>query len=102
MTPADHLDRVVGLDRPDHGRGRSREGAAAGGSPGRCGAPTRVIGDLLIALRKAVALAISPPVCVECGKKLRTLQPQGQARYCLVCGYASPPKRPCRNGGCEG
>lgn len=52
---------------------------------GRSPAP-RAIGDLLIELRKAGASEISPPVCVECGKKLRTLQRQGQDWYCSVCG----------------
>ncbi|MGY4920552.1 site-specific integrase [Streptomyces sp. 900116325] len=51
---------------------------------GRSPAP-RAIGDLLIELRKAGASAISPPVCVECGKKLRTLQRQGRDWYCSVC-----------------
>ncbi|MFE5126375.1 hypothetical protein [Streptomyces sp. NPDC056669] len=52
---------------------------------GRSPAP-RAIGDLLIELRKAGASAIAPPVCAECGKKLRTLQRKGQDWYCSVCG----------------
>jgi hypothetical protein len=52
---------------------------------GRSPAP-RGIGDLLIALRNAGATKISPPVCAECGKPLRTLQRRGQDWYCSVCG----------------
>ena len=52
---------------------------------GRSPAP-RVVGDLLIALRKAGAVMISPPVCAGCGKHLRTLQRRGQDWYCAVCG----------------
>lgn len=54
---------------------------------GRSPAP-RVVGDLLIALVKAGAMAVSPPVCAECGKALRTLQRRGQDWYCSVCGPA--------------
>src|SRR2546426_4247402 len=43
---------------------------------GRSPAP-RVVADLLIALRKAGAQHISPPVCAECGKHLRTFQRRG-------------------------
>jgi hypothetical protein len=52
---------------------------------GRSPAP-RVVADLLIALRKAGAEQISPPVCATCGKPLRTLQRRGQDWYCAVCG----------------
>jgi integrase len=45
----------------------------------------RVVGDLLIALRKAGAVVISPPVCAACGKPLRTLQRRGEDWYCSVC-----------------
>lgn len=51
---------------------------------GRSPAP-RVVGDLLIALRQAGAVVISPPVCVRCGKPLRTLQRRGEDWYCSVC-----------------
>ena len=51
---------------------------------GRSPAP-RVVGDLLIALRTAGAVVISPPVCAACGKPLRTLQRGGQDWYCSVC-----------------
>jgi 3-hydroxyisobutyrate dehydrogenase-like beta-hydroxyacid dehydrogenase len=44
---------------------------------GRSPAP-RVVGDLLIALRKAGADSVSPPVCATCGKRLRTLQRRGE------------------------
>ena len=52
---------------------------------GRSPAP-RVVGNLLIALRKAGAVSISPPVCADCGKQLRALQRRGQDWYCGVCG----------------
>jgi hypothetical protein len=52
---------------------------------GRSPAP-RVVADLLIALRKAGAEQISPPVCATCGKPLRSLQRRGQDWYCAVCG----------------
>jgi hypothetical protein len=52
---------------------------------GRSPAP-RVVGDLLIALRKAGATVISPPACAECGKDLRTMQRRGQDWYCGACG----------------
>ena len=62
---------------------------------GRSPAP-RVIGDLLIALVKAGATTISPPLCTECGKPLRTLQRRGEDWYCGVCG---PIRRPCASCG---
>lgn len=52
---------------------------------GRSPAP-RVVADLLIALRKAGAARISPPVCATCGKPLRTLQRRGQDWSCAACG----------------
>ena len=58
---------------------------------GRSPAP-RVVGDVLIALRNAGAVVISPPVCAGCGRHLRTLQRRGQDWYCAVCGP--------RPGGC--
>jgi hypothetical protein len=58
---------------------------------GRSPAP-RVVGDLLIALRAAGAVAVSAPVCAECGKTLRTLQRRGQDWYCGGCG---PRREPC-------
>ncbi|MCF3105731.1 hypothetical protein IPZ58_29690 [Streptomyces roseoverticillatus] len=63
---------------------------------GRSPAP-RAIGDLLIELRNAGASAISPPVCVECGKNLRTLQRQGQDWYCSVCGHETAECAACGN-----
>ncbi|MEU0414749.1 site-specific integrase [Streptomyces griseorubiginosus] len=53
-------------------------------SDGRSPAP-RAVGDLLIALRKAGATTISPPVCRDCGKHLRTFQRRSQDWYCGVC-----------------
>src|SRR5215472_10967212 len=58
---------------------------------GRSPAP-RAVADLLIALRKAGATRISPPVCAECGKQLRTFQRRGEDWYCAVCG---PVREPC-------
>ena len=58
---------------------------------GRSPAP-RVVGNLLIALRAAGALQVSPPVCATCGKGLRTLQRRGDDWYCARCG---PHREPC-------
>jgi hypothetical protein len=58
---------------------------------GRSPAP-RAVGDLLIALVKAGATAVSPPACAECGKALRTQQRRGEEWYCGVCG---PVREPC-------
>src|SRR6266700_4931110 len=58
---------------------------------GRSPAP-RAVGDLLIALRKAGARAVSPPACTGCGKDLRAMQRRGQDWYCGVCG---PVRLPC-------
>jgi hypothetical protein len=62
---------------------------------GRSPAP-RVVGDLLIALVKAGATAISPPVCAGCGKVLRTQQRRDENWYCGVCG---PVRLPCAGCG---
>lgn len=62
---------------------------------GRSPAP-RGVGDLLIALRRAGAVNISPPVCAGCGKPLRTMQRRGQHWYCGVCG---PRREPCAGCG---
>jgi hypothetical protein len=62
---------------------------------GRSPAP-RSVGNLLIALRQAGALNISPPVCAACGKALRTLQRRGEHWYCGVCG---PRLEPCAGCG---
>ncbi len=83
------------------GRAKRRKLAQAlAGRPGiftdgRSPAP-RVVGDLLIALVKAGATKISPPVCAECGKPLRTLQRRGENWYCSVCG---PVRLPCAGCG---
>jgi hypothetical protein len=63
---------------------------------GRSPAP-RVVGDLLIALRNAGAVNISPPVCAECGKHLRNLQRRGEDWYCAVCGPRPEPCSVCGN-----
>ncbi|MGH7630430.1 MAG: hypothetical protein ACREOF_13820 [Gemmatimonadales bacterium] len=58
---------------------------------GRSPAP-RVVGSLLIALRRAGAVRVSAPVCAGCGKPLGSLQRRGQDWYCGVCG---PRLEPC-------
>ncbi|HZO66258.1 MAG TPA: hypothetical protein VFB74_14750 [Kribbellaceae bacterium] len=63
---------------------------------GRSPAP-RVVGDLLIALRAAGASYVSPPVCTQCGKQLRTLQRRGEDWYCGVCGPRTEPCAACGN-----
>ena len=86
------------------GRAKRRKLAQAlAGRPGvltdgRSPAP-RVVGDLLIALVKAGATAISPPVCAECGKTLRTQQRRGENWYCGVCGPVRLPCAGCGNIG---
>jgi len=62
---------------------------------GRSPAP-RVVGDLLRALHKAGASNISPPVCAECGKGLRSFQRRGEHWYCGGCG---PRREPCAGCG---
>jgi hypothetical protein len=62
---------------------------------GRSPAP-RVVGDLLIALRKVGAVSTSAPCCTGCGKALRTMQRRGQDWYCSVCG---PRREPCAGCG---
>ena len=92
--------RTVVLDIAG-GRAKSRRLAAALAQrpevlrDGRSPAP-RAIADLLIALRKAGALTVSPPVCAECGKVLRTFHRRGQDWYCAVC---SPVPEPCAGCG---
>ncbi|GAA3379566.1 hypothetical protein GCM10020367_63630 [Streptomyces sannanensis] len=84
------------------GRAKSRQLAKALAirpavlTDGRSPAP-RAIGDLLIELRNVGAWAIAPPVCAECGKKLRTLQRKGQAWYCGVCGQETAECTACGN-----
>src|SRR5436190_12212645 len=63
---------------------------------GRSPAP-RVVGDLLIALRAAGASRVSPPVCSQCGKQLRTLQRRREDWYCGVCGPRTEPCAACGN-----
>ncbi|RPK53933.1 hypothetical protein [Streptomyces sp. ADI95-17] len=127
MTTADHLERAVadpiglitdlvsdvekGLDAEAiravvtavaGGRAKSRRLAEALAmrpavlTDGRSPAP-RAIGDLLTGLRRVGASAISPPVCAECGKKLRTFQRQGQDWYCSVCGQETTECTACGN-----
>lgn len=58
---------------------------------GRSPAP-RVVGDLLIALRRTGAQNVSAPVCASCGKRLGSLQRRGEDWYCGSCG---PLREPC-------
>ncbi|HVA74457.1 MAG TPA: hypothetical protein VNF71_07815, partial [Acidimicrobiales bacterium] len=60
-----------------------------------CSPAPRVVGNLLIALRTAGALNISPPICATCGKSLRTLQRRDQDWYCAVCGARREPCTSC-------
>jgi hypothetical protein len=62
---------------------------------GRSPAPV-VVGNLLIALRKAGAVAIAAPVCTDCGKALPSLQRRGNDWYCGVCGPKPEPCAGCR------
>lgn len=62
---------------------------------GRSPAP-RVVTDLLLVLREAGAVGISAPVCVECGKQLRTFHRRGEDWYCTACG---PRPRRCASCG---
>ena len=62
---------------------------------GRSPAP-RAAGDLLAALRKAGAGAVSPPVCARCGKQLRSFQRRGEDWFCSACG---PKREPCAGCG---
>jgi len=64
-------------------------------SDGRSPAP-RVVGDMLTALRKAGASSVSPPVCAECSKRLRSFQRRGEHWYCGGCG---PRREPCTGCG---
>jgi hypothetical protein len=62
---------------------------------GRSPAP-RAAADLLIALRAAAAVTISPPCCARCGKHLRTLHRRGEDWYCGGCSSTSEPCAACR------
>src|SRR5260370_10533996 len=62
---------------------------------GRSPAP-RAAGELLIALRKAGAASISPPVCARCGKHRRAMQRRGQDWYCPACWRRRRPCAACR------
>lgn len=86
-------DIVIGVAG---GRAKSRRLARTlAGRPallrdGRSPAP-RVVGDLLIALRRAGSQAVSPPHCAECGKQLRTLSRRGEHWYCAACAVRPEP-----------
>ena len=56
---------------------------------GRSPAP-RSVGDLLVALRTAGSVDISPPICATCGMQLRTLQRRGQGLVPVYVRCCSP------------
>ncbi len=98
LEPAmDYATVVEVVERVGGGRAKRRRlaqfllGSPAVLADGRSPAP-RVVGNLLIALRAAGALQVSPPVCATCGKGLRTLQRRGEDWYCARCG---PHREPC-------
>lgn len=71
---------------PDRGEARITAGAPATGS---C--------DVSPVLRAGGAARVSPPVCTQCGKQLRTMQRRGEDWYCGVCGPNRVPCTGCRN-----
>ncbi|MGH3603361.1 MAG: hypothetical protein ACRDQI_04970 [Pseudonocardiaceae bacterium] len=93
------------VDRPERGGRRRRPGQTTQAPmPWRSGPRSSPTADpqrlesLGSAHRagKAGATTISPPVCTECSKPLRTLQRRGEDWYCGVCG---PIRRPCASCG---
>jgi hypothetical protein len=73
------------------GRAKSRRLASALAerpgilADGRSPAP-RAVGEMLAALRRAGAQAVSPPCCAQCSKPLRSFQRRGHDWYCSACG----------------
>jgi hypothetical protein len=51
---------------------------------GRSPAP-KVVGELLLALRRADAARISPPWCADCGREVTSMQRRGADWYCCPC-----------------
>jgi hypothetical protein len=45
----------------------------------------KVVGDLLLALRRAGATGISPPWCADCGREVTSMQRRGDHWYCAPC-----------------
>jgi hypothetical protein len=82
---------------------RRRLAAGLAGRPavltdGRSPAPS-VVGQLLVALRKAGALAVSPPCCAECGKAMNSIErSRGGRWYCTRCDREMNPM-PCASCG---
>lgn len=62
---------------------------------GRSPAP-RIVGELLVALRRAGARTISAPRCTACHKELRSFQRRAADWYCSVC---IRPRRACASCG---
>jgi hypothetical protein len=97
---AEHVREVV--TTVAGGRAKARRLAAALAErpgvlvDGRSPAP-RVVGELLLGLRRAGAKTISPPCCAECGKHLRSFQRRGQHWYCWVCNQPTEPCAGCGN-----
>jgi hypothetical protein len=52
----------------------------------------RVVGDLLVGLRRAGAMGISGPRCAGCAKELASFHRRGEHWYCAACG---PPTLAC-------
>lgn len=77
------------------GRAKSRRLAAALAerpavlADGRSPAP-RAVGDLLVALRAAGAVAVSPPCCAQCGTTLRSFQRAARTGTARPAGSETP------------
>ena len=46
---------------------------------------SKVVGDLMLALRAAGATGISPPWCADCGRRVTSMQRRGEYWYCAPC-----------------
>jgi len=46
---------------------------------------SKVVGDLLLALRAAGSRQISPPWCADCGRQITSMQRRGEHWYCTTC-----------------
>ncbi len=46
---------------------------------------SKVVGDLMLALRAAGATGISPPWCAGCGRRVTSMQRRGEHWYCAPC-----------------
>ena len=88
----DLVRRIVG--QVGGGRSKRRRLAAElAGNPsalttGRSPA-SKVVGELMLALRAAGATGISPPWCADCGRRVTSMQRRGEHWYCAPC-YVRP------------